>query len=175
MDSRNPVGQGVVARPEHRLDRYVHNFEYPEGEPEKAGPAGFGAIASFWSPRRELSGTYDQAWDNGRRPLLPIDWDPHSSLCAPVDQRPGHHLHGGEFVELINLTRGGVLRFLLPKVYLVFRTYLGRTAEEHRGHLSTVVIEPDYPRVIMVWATSLLCRENVDYLEKTIVREKAIV
>jgi hypothetical protein len=88
MDPRNPVGCGVVARSSHREGQALPNFEYPKGSLEKSGPAGFGAIDSFWSPRRELSGTYDKAWEQSRRPLLPEDWDPHSLLCSPVDQRP---------------------------------------------------------------------------------------
>ena len=44
--------------------------------------------------------------------------------------------------------------------------------EEHRSRLGTVIIEPDYPRVMMVWQTSLAVRNDVDYLEETIVREK---
>ena len=53
LDTRNPVGCGVVAKPGEALS----NFEYPSGTPEETGPAGFGALASFWSPRRELGGT----------------------------------------------------------------------------------------------------------------------
>ena len=62
MDPRNPVGRGVVAQSSHRVGQVMPNFEYPGGSLEKAGPAGFGAIDSFWSPRREFNGTYDQAW-----------------------------------------------------------------------------------------------------------------
>lgn len=172
MDPRNPVGCGVVARSSHREGQALPNFEYPKGSLEKSGPAGFGAIDSFWSPRRELSGTYDKAWEQRRRPLLPEDWDPRSLLCSPTDQRPYTYLNGGERVELVNLTPNGVLRFTLPKVRLAFCTHFGKRREEHVGQLATVIIEPDHPRVIMVWLSSLSCRTDVDYLDETIVREK---
>ncbi len=172
MDSRNPVGCGVVADPDSRLGQSVPNFEYPNGNLEKDGPAGFGALASHWSPRRELTGTYDEAWEQDRLPLLPVDWDPHSLLCSPVDQRPEAYLIGGEPVDLINLTPGGKLSFVLPKVHLSFSTLIDTRKEEHRSRLSSVIVEPDFPRVIMVWLTSLACRTDVDYLEETIVREK---
>jgi len=171
LDTRNPVGCGVAAKSYHRIDQPAPNFEYPDGNLEKAGPAGFGALDSFWSPRRELTGTYDKAWEESRRPLLPEDWDPRSLLCSPVDQRPDTYLRGGEFVELTNLTPAGLLRFALPKAYLTFSTHFGRRIEEHSSRLSTVIIEPDHPRVIMVWLSSLLCRKDGDYLEETIVRE----
>ena len=172
MDSRNPVGCGVVSQPDSRLGQAVPNFEYPNGNLEKDGPAGFGALDSHWSPRRELTGTYDEAWQQNRLPLLPEDWDPHSLLCSPVDQRPKTYLTGGEPVELINLTPGGKLSFVLPQVHFSFRTLIDTRTEEHRSRLSSVIIEPDHPRVIMVWLTSLACRTDVDYLEETIVREK---
>lgn len=175
MDPRNPVGCGVVARPSHREGQALPNFVYPRGNLKKGGPAGFGAIDSHWSPRRELNGTYDDAWMQKRRPLLPEDWDPRSLLCSPEDQRPDSHLYGGEPVELVNLTPTGMLRFTLPKVYLTFSTRIDRRIEEHRSRLATVIIEPDYSRVIMVWLSSLSCRTDIDYLEETIVREKPYI
>jgi hypothetical protein len=172
MDPRNPVGVGVVADSRKRVGKPLPNFQYPKGSIEKTGPAGFGAIDSYWSPRREWLGTYDAAWQQSRFPLLPADYDPRSLLCSPADQRPSTHLSGGELVELINLTPSGKLCFSLPKVLLTFTTHIDGRTEEHRGRLSTVIIEPDHPRVSMVWLTSLACRTNVDYLEETVVREK---
>ena len=168
MDTRNPVGCGLVAKQGQPLP----NFEYPHKGLKEASPAGFGALASYWSPRRELQGTYDEAWQNSRYPLLPADWDPRSLLCSPADQRPDEHLQGGESVELKNLTPDGKLTFKLPKVYLTFRTRIDNRREEHRSRLAAVIIEPDFPRLIMVWQTSLKVRANVDYLEDTLVREK---
>ena len=172
MDPRNPVGCGVVAKSAHRKGQAVPNFEYPQGDVEKAGPAGFGALDSWWSPRREFAGTYDAAWQQHRLPLLPEDWDRRSLLCAPADQRPANHLRGGEVVELVNLTADGVLCFALPKVHLTFTTRIDGRVEEHRARLASVILEPDYPRVIMVWSTSLSCRNDGDYLEETVIRQK---
>jgi hypothetical protein len=175
MDTRNPVGCGVVAKSSHRRGRALPNFEYPGGGIEKTGPAGFGAIDSFWSPRREFSGTYDRNWQESRLPLLPLDWDPRARLCSPQDQQPDTYLHGGEFVELTNLTPDGRLRFTLPKPYFTFSTRISGRTEEHRGRVSTVIIEPDFPRVIMVWQSSLVCRTDTDYLDETVVREKRYI
>lgn len=168
MDTRNPVGCGLVPQ-EGKL---LPNFEYTHASLQNARPAGFGAIPSHWSPRRELQGTYDESWQKSRYPLLPADWNPRSLLCSPVDQQPDSHLRGGELVELTNLTRGGELRFSLPKAYLTFTTRIDNRVEEHRGQLGTVIIEPDFLRVTMVWQTSLTVRANVDYLEETVVKEK---
>jgi hypothetical protein len=175
LDTRNPVGRGVVAKSRRLLGQPVPNFEYPKGSLRKTGPAGFGAIASHWSPRRELNGTYDEKWMEKRCPLLPNDWDPRSLLCSPLDQRPQDYLRGGESVELTNLTQGGTLRFALPKVNLNFQTQINTRIEEHRSKLATVIVEPDFLRVIMVWLTALTCPTDVDYLEQTIVREKPYI
>ncbi|MCC7157546.1 MAG: DUF2169 domain-containing protein [Bryobacterales bacterium] len=175
MDTRNPVGCGVVAKAGYKEGQPLPNFEYPDGNTAKAGPAGFGAIDSFWSPRREYSGTYDHAWQQSRLPLLPLDWDPRSLLCSPTDQQPGSYLRGGEVVELTNLTPQGRLQFTLPKAYFVLRTRIAGRTVEHRSRVATVIIEPDYPRVIMVWQSVLACPTDVDYLDETVIREKAYI
>lgn len=170
IDARNPVGCGIAGS----VGEPLPNFEYPDGSLVKAGPAGFGAIDAHWSPRRELAGTYDEAWRKNRLPRLPEDWDPRSRLCAPADQRAPAHLKGGEIVELVNLTPNGRLRFLLPRVELSFATWFGGRSVGHSGHLDTVVIDADQSRVIMVWATSLKCHTDCDYLDETVVAEIAL-
>ena len=171
LDTRNPVGCGIAAEADTLIGAAVPNFEYPDGAVAKRGPAGFGAIDNFWSPRRELAGTYDDAWRRSRLPLLPADWDPRALLCSPIDQQPASHLRGGEEVELVNLTPDGRLRFTLPKIHLTFSTRIGRRSAEHRARLATIVIEPDHPRVIMSWLTTLTCRTDVDDLDVTAIRE----
>lgn len=168
LDARNPVGCGLVTR----KGQPVPNFEYPSGSLKKAGPAGFGPVASYWSPRRELQGTYDDAWKKSRFPLLPADWDLRSLLCSPSDQQPQSHLRGGETVELENLTPSGKLSFKLPKVYLRFKTRIDNRVEEHQDQLTSVIIEPDFGRVSMVWQSILTVRNDGDYLDETIITEK---
>jgi hypothetical protein len=76
---------------------------------------------------------------------------------------------------LVNLTPGGVLRFELPKIYLALTTHFGFQTKEHRTKLVTVIVEPDAPRVIMVWQSVLPCHHLVDVLDKTVVRQKPYV
>ena len=171
LDTRNPVGCGLVEKEGQQLP----NFEYPGRGLHDAGPAGFGAIDCHWSPRRELSGTYDADWKHSRYPLLPADWEPHSLLCSPADQRPGRPLHGGEPVLLNNLTPSGKLSFTLPKIFLRFTTYIDSRIEEHRGQLASVIIEPDHRRVMLIWQSALLVDTDGDYLDTTVVRQKALL
>ncbi len=173
IDLRNPVGCGVAADSRRLVGRRAASIEYPHGDPARVGPAGFGPIASHWSPRLELWGTYDARWEQTRKPLLPDDYDERATLCAPADQRPPRHLTGGEPVELVNLTPSGRLRFVLPKIFLTFTTLFGSRREEHRGRLTGVVIEPDERRLQVVWQSTLavLGREE-EYLDATVIREK---
>lgn len=171
-DPRNPVGKGIYKQDSDKQDQPLHQIEHLEGEPHSAGPAGFGAIDRFWSPRRELNGTYDKAWQQQRQPLLPLDWQPRSLQSAPFDQQTAKPLHGGETIELLNLTPGGRVSFQLPKVFLGFTTAIDGRKEDHRAQLSSVLIEPDLFRFQMVWNTVLLCRNEADYLDYTIIRQK---
>ena len=175
LDPRNPIGVGVAALPEYRATKPVHNFEYPSGLVEKKGPAGFGAIDCYWSPRREYAGTYDKKWEEQRLPLLPLDWDSRSLQSSPKDQQPATYLQGGEYVELVNLSPSGALRFALPKKRFKFKTFIKRASGieeiDHTGNLVTVIFEPDHTRLIMVWVTTLRCRTDMDYLEQTLVEE----
>ena len=172
LDSRNPVGCGLTDAAVGPGELALPNFEYPGGRPAKDGPAGFGPLDAQWSPRRELMGTYDAAWQATRLPLLPNDWHPDSQMCAPADQRPSNPFWGGEPVELLNLSAGGVLRFTLPRIHLAFTTEIDGRVEEHRGRMASVIVEPDASRLMMVWTTTLAVRNEGDYLERTIVREK---
>lgn len=169
-DARNPVGRGIVSG--DMTGKPLHQFEYPDGNFRQTGPAGFGAIDSHWSPRRELAGTYDKAWLDNRHPLLPLDWQPRSLQCAPSDQQTAKPLRGGESITLYNLTPAGKLQFALPRVYLAFTTDIDGRHEEHRAQLASVIIEPDDMRLIMVWTTVLLCRNEGDYLNSTTIRQK---
>jgi hypothetical protein len=175
IEPSNPVGTGVAVRGEHLIGKIAPNVELPGhgfSLSKSPPPAGFGAIPTHWSPRREFAGTFDAAWQKDRAPLWPADFDDRYYQFAPADQQIKGFLLGGERVELTNLTPGGLLAFALPKAYLTFTTSFGPKSEEHRANLHTVILEPDVPRVIMVWWTRLSCHHRADYLDKTTIEEK---
>ena len=173
IDARNPIGLGFTLKRRRLVGTPAHTIEYPKGKPARSGPAGFGPIASSWSPRRELAGTYDARWERAKKPLLPDDYDERFALCAPADQRPARPLRGGEPVELVNLTPEGSLRFELPKIYLSFSSHFGRRAVPHQALLSCVAIVPDQRKLSLVWQSSLpVAKGDVDYLDETTISEK---
>ncbi len=171
-DNRNPIGKGFFAKRSNLAGIAAPNIEYPANSGSSSGnvprPAGYGPIARNWSPRLELAGTYDDAWFEQRKPLVPVDFNDRFFQCAPEDQQTQKYLTGGEEVELINLTPVGRWRFQLPRVAIGCATsFLGRSREFHRPNLHTVVIEPDVRRVIMVWHTSLPCHYTLYDLKST--------
>jgi hypothetical protein len=167
IDARNPVGKGVAARPEHLHGQPAPSIFYPRGAPHRVGPAGFGAIASHWSPRRELAGTYDEQWARKRRPLLPHDYDPAQLLCSPVDQRPRDRLRGGETITLINMSTEGMLALRLPHASIRGHARIRGRIVEQAFELVTVVIDAEDRRLLMSWQSALDVRAaDVDHLTR---------
>src|SRR5262249_6220502 len=119
------------------------------------------------------AGTYDEKWLKERLPLWAEDMDDRYFQCAPEDQQVPGFLRGGERVELVNLTPDGRLSFELPRVWPAFTTHFGREKVEHRAELHTVILEPDFPRLSLVYHTRLPCHHEVDKLDATVVEQKA--
>jgi hypothetical protein len=179
LEPRNPIGTGFAVRSKHLVGQPLPNIEYPKqlisSWKNRPNPAGFGPIASYWTPRKEYAGTYDEQWQKERFPLWAKDFDVRFNQCAPLDQQMTGFLHGGQRVELINLSPNGRISFELPKVYPFFVTRFGKERVEHRADLHTVILEPEIPRVIMVWYTSLQCHHRVDELDMTVISEKQYI
>ena len=169
IEPRNPVGRGVSSS--SLRGQPAHRIEYPGEHPAKAPPAGFAAIASHWSPRRGLAGTYDERWTQTKRPLLPDDFDPASLLASPQDQRPdAGRLHGGEPIQLLNMTPSGWLALVLPRHTLTLITRFGRRRAEHPAQLATVLLDTDAMRLTLVWQSALaVSSRDVDALDFTTI------
>jgi hypothetical protein len=171
IDARNPIGVGFAVDPAHLQHKPAPAIEYPSGDVAQVGPAGFGPIDAAWSPRRELAGTYDEAWEKNRKPLLAEDYQELYGSCAPADQRTP--LRGGERVELVNMTPAGLLRFELPKIHLTFTTLFGRRKQEHRGSMTAVILAPHAMAVSIVWQSVLAVpAKQAEYLDQTVIGEK---
>ena len=170
-EPRNPVGTGFAVEAEHLIYQQLPNIEDPKklisSWKHRPQPKGFGPVRSDWSPRVKFAGTYDEQWEKERFPLLPEDFNDRFYQCAPEDQQTPKYLMGGETVELHNLSPNGLIRFNLPQVTLNFNTKLAGQMTAHQGNLHTVILEPDVPRVIMVWHTQLPCHGKKLKLEWT--------
>jgi len=178
-DPRNPVGAGFAGRRSHLIGKLDPNIYAVGFRPfawfRKPIPAGFGVIAGHWTPRVKLAGTCGAKWQAERAPLLPEDFDDRFYQCAPADQQTSRFLIGGEEVHLRNLTSSGSLAFTLPRVVLGFETDFGGEPVRHRANLHTVILEPDVPRVMLVWHTALPCHPKVTKLRRTRIIQKTLL
>jgi hypothetical protein len=176
LEPRNPIGAGFATRREHLVDQPLPNVEEPRRRigswKDRPSPAGFGAIASYWTPRKEYAGTYDEKWMKDRFPMWPEDFDIRFFQAAPEDQQASGFLRGGEGVELTNVDPKGTMVFSLPRITLGFTTSFGKERVHHAGTLHTVILEPDRPRLILVWHTRLACHHRADELDETLIFEK---
>jgi hypothetical protein len=169
----NPVGVGFGVRMDYVTDKPAPNIEYPNApyrHHRKGRAAGFGPIARHWSPRVELAGTYDKAWEKNRLPLPPEDFDEAFYQCAPLDQQSNQLMQGYEKVQLVNLTPEGYLEFFLPKIdfRIVTQFYQGPD-QNQEAVLHTVRLLPDHHRFQMVWQSSLPCPYDEERLRETSV------
>jgi hypothetical protein len=175
---RNPVGCGFAVAGDHAVGTPMPNIEWID-QPirqwsDRPPPAGFGAIAAHWQPRVRFAGTYDEHWARTRQPLWAADLDVRYFQCAPEDQQAARFLRGGEPVVLLNVSPRGTLRFALPRVRLGFETFFyDGDSEIHRHRqLHTVILEPGFPRVSLVWQSALPCHFKVQKLARTVVTLK---
>lgn len=169
----NPVGVGFGLRKDHVARGPAPNIEYPDApyrDHRRGRAAGFGPVARHWSPRRELAGTYDAAWEKTRFPLPPTDFDDAFYQCAPPDQQSDGLLLGYERVQLGNLTPEGYLDFVLPRVTFRIVTQFYRAPDRtHEAVLHTVRLLPDERRFQMVWHSGLPCPYDEARLKETTV------
>lgn len=176
LEAHNPVGKGFVVNPDGFGNVPLPNIEDPANlitsPRDKPVPVGFAPVSCAWSPRRELAGTYDETWQKNRFPLWATDLDPRYYCAAPLDQLVPGYLKGGETVHLKNLSRGGRMQFDLPRLIFGFATRIRRQTIHHSGFLASVVIEPEFPRVIMTWQSALCVNHKPEALDATTVRLK---
>lgn len=172
----NPIGRGYGLSTRELVDQPLPNLEDPRdlirSGQSRPKPTGLGFVARHWQPRLRFAGTYDQRWQEQRAPLWPADFDPQFFQAASPELTAFPPLRGGELVKLCHLTPSGILEFRLPRTWLAFRTCIGRQWVTHEARLGTVILEPDVPRVLMVWQTAVPCHRQRFEISATVISEK---
>ena len=163
-EPRNPVGTGFVGPDGPAKELRIPNIEDPRSPfkslNDRPPPAGFGFVSPHWQPRAALAGTYDEAWQKSRSPLLAKDFDRrHMNAGSPGLIAPGY-LRGDEAVTAVGVTPEGTLNFSLPGVLppAVRVTLVDGADKELALALDTVIIEPDDRRVMLLWRGNLVLR-----------------
>lgn len=177
-EPRNPIGRGFCTAPPDP-GTLLPQVESPGEElsdwRQRPTPAGFGAISPGWSPRRELAGTFDRAWQETRLPLWPEDYQPEFQLSASPGLSSKSPLRGGEPVELFHLLPVPTISFRLPRVHLVVETDIGSSRYRQPTGLDRVIIEPDAGRVVLVWGSRLNCHNLAHRVRRSLVRFKPVL
>ncbi|HYH94979.1 DUF2169 domain-containing protein, partial [Hyalangium sp.] len=168
FEPRNPVGVGFRSSSRSfEEDLALPNLEDPNQPLERFGqrvpPAGFGFLSPHWHPRAAYAGTYDEAWDNARKPLLPKDFDRRFfNAASPGLVAPGY-LRGNEPVVITNASPRGPRSFALPG-----QAAPSVTVELTEGpdatpemRLDTVILDTDAEQVLLLWRGHLPMAESL--------------
>ncbi len=159
VEARNPVGVSFGDPLRFVQDGRIPmpNIEDPQHLIKRYGdtppPAGFGFIAPHWQPRAQFAGTYDDQWDQNRKPLLPTDFDRRFFNAASPGLVAPRYLRGDEDVMIVNASPVAKLKFRLPGFPApVCKIELrdGRT-ETLQTNLDTVIIDTDEMLVFLLW------------------------
>lgn len=176
-EKRNPVGTGFrVTKSAESLDGLaLPNFEDPKSRikswKNKPIPQGFGFIGRSWMPRIQYAGTYDEAWQKHRMPILPLDFDYRFFNSASLGLVYPGYVQGGEVVKAVNLSKRGIEQFELPSLKVKFRGRAKRKPFEVDGILDTVVFKFDENKVVLVWRSkyTVLINEAADSVVAKVV------
>ncbi len=163
VEERNPVGCGFAGqRKVEEMDGVsLPNLETP-GDlithfNQQPAPACFGVSAAHWLPRSRYAGTYDDAWQTGRAPYLPHDFDKRFfSMAHPDLVYPGF-LKGGEPVSITHMHPGGTLNFEVPYIKLNSDVTVAGNVVQPQFNLETLIIEPNQLKLSMAWRAAMPC------------------
>lgn len=163
----NPVGVGYRGNRSQQpsIETEHPNVEYEDGRQE---PAGYGVISREWRPRLDFAGTYDVEWTKKRWPMLPADFHPAYHQAAPHDQQLDE-LHGGERVEVLNMTPEGRWEFRVPTLRVPLRLWYANEGGSANLRVDTLIIEPDSYRITLKARAKIPMRRNHPPLRQVIV------
>ena len=171
-EARNPVGKGFVGQKAAAelngiaLPNIESPYELIINWQDKPNPVGFGPIASGWSPRVTLAGTYDQVWQMQRAPYLPDDFNPRFLNSAPADQIYPGFIKGGELVRIIGMHPEGDFQFNLPYVNLVNKVIINGETLSAPFQMETLSLYPNQRQLTMTWRAAIPCEKRLLKIEQ---------
>ncbi len=173
---RNPAGTGFFRRRSVAIDQLLPNIEYKafptRRRSKKNRIAGYGPIASHWSPRLEYAGTSENSQERELSFARPKDFNQAYYQVAPADQQLAE-FNGGEHVVLYNLHPGvEEIQAILPRIDVGFETLIGNQTDWQPGKLQTILIKPDQMKLQMVWQASISNGGSFSDIKSTQVSHK---
>jgi hypothetical protein len=148
------------------------NLEHPSNRIKKWSdtppPVSLGIVGRGWQPRIGFAGSYDEKWMAERLPFLPQDFEDRYFNSAADDQQVAS-LKGGETVRCTNMTASGSFSFVVPAVDLPVVYQFRDRQQPVQPMLDTLILEPDKPRVLLVWRASVPLGRKMNALRGVLV------
>lgn len=182
-EPRNPVGKGFL-----RIDPAdgpaslgevdgvaLPNLEDPahliRDVHDRPLPCAFGFVSPDWTPRRELAGSFDEAWRASRFPLAPADFQKQHHNAAPIDQQL-REIPQGAPVELQHVSPSGPIAFDLPRIALEAVAMIDRERRAASMTMDTLIIDADAMRVHAVMRAAFRVHKQVHDIEWAKVQDR---
>lgn len=166
-EERNLVGCGFAGkRSSSEMEGMpLPNIEDPnqliQNVNDTPAPAGFAPTCSFWSPRTQWAGTYDDAWQETRAPYLPVDFDKrHLNAAHPDLVYPGF-LKGGEAISIKGMHPAGDINLQVPYVNMGCTVKLHDKEVPIKLNIETLTIQPNEQQLSIVWLAPFQCDKNL--------------
>jgi len=166
VEPRNPIGRGFAGK--RSLSEMngiaLPNLEDPNDliktHKDAPEPACFAFISPSWQNRQQYAGTYDEAWQTGRSPYLPDDFDKRFFNAAHRQLIYPSFLKGGEGVNITHMHPDGDLTFNLPQFQPIAEVDISDKLLRLMFQIETVLIQPNQMELSLVWRASLPCDKN---------------
>ncbi|MFO0619233.1 MAG: DUF2169 domain-containing protein [Polyangiaceae bacterium] len=142
--AENPIGRGFAVDPDKLVGVEAHRLEpaHPIGLHAAAGC--FAPIDFAWAPRRDLAGTYDDAWRRTRAPAAPRDQDARYHSAVRPEQRSATHLTLPLGIVLLGFGGDDEIHLEIPAYGIDVVTEIrGGTGDSYPAPLSRVVVDLD--------------------------------
>ncbi|MCL9783482.1 DUF2169 domain-containing protein [Vibrio sp. S4M6] len=173
-DEKNRYGSGLIKKTSELLVTQVPSIFYPSqdwsSKPSTLKVAGFGIEAPHFDRRRRYAGTFDQIWQDERKPLLPTDFDPRFYQIAPEDQQCNGFLSGGEKIRLSGFHHNDDLSFKVPvDKYVAFAEF--EQSKQKNMDIYTIYIDTELNRVEITYSASFHCQGIEETLRQSTIRK----
>lgn len=174
-DERNRLGSGIADTNEELASMKVPSVFYVgqnwQANSNKVQVAGFGPLPPFFSERSRWAGTFDERWQEERRPLWPIDFDDRFYQSAPHDQQCKGYLIGGERLMVSGFCHNDALSFRIPtEKYQATVTFQDKE-ERALMPIYTIWIDANKKRVEVVYTASFHCQDREHLLTSSRLEE----
>ena len=166
----NPVGKGFIAK-KSKLDPEtvaLPNIEDPQNlirtQFDKPEPVGLGPVPPFWEARSKFAGTYNDAWQKERAPLLPDDFDERFLQAAPSLLTADSFLRGNERCNLVGMSEEGHIQFELNASRPTIGVRFSKKGVRSNPVMESLHFDTDVRKYFITWKSMIDIQGKVEEL-----------